>query len=121
MIYPSILAMRGLVLSVVCIVVVAKQAWMIVELLSSILLLVAQMSYPIAVLPPLLQYVAVVSPLTWSVEGFRGFLMEGFAFSTAMNAVVALVVLDIVFITIGLLLFRLTERNISSRGTLSEF
>ncbi|MGV9103579.1 MAG: hypothetical protein ACOC3C_05650 [Candidatus Thorarchaeota archaeon] len=47
--------------------------------------------------------------------------MEGFAFSTAMNAVVALVVLDIVFITTGLLLIRFTERNISSRGTLSEF
>ncbi|MBD3158388.1 MAG: hypothetical protein GF309_06305 [Candidatus Lokiarchaeota archaeon] len=117
----SILAMQGLVLTVVCIVLVAKQAWMVVEFLSSILLLVAPMSYPLAVLPPLLQYVALASPLTWSVEGFRGFLMQGLAFSAAMNAVVALVVLDVVFIVIGLLLFRLTERNIRSRGALSEF
>lgn len=117
----SILAMQGLVLTVVCIVLVAKQAWMVVEFLSSILLLVAPMSYPLAVLPPLLQYVALASPLTWSVEGFRGFLMEGLAFSAAMNAVVALVVLDVVFIVIGLLLFRVTERNIRSRGALSEF
>lgn len=117
----SILAMQGLVLTVVCIVLVAKQAWMVVEFLSSILLLVAPMSYPLAVLPPLIQYVALASPLTWSVEGFRGFLMEGLAFSAAMNAVVALVVLDVVFIVIGLLLFRVTERNIRSRGALSEF
>jgi len=117
----SILAMQGLVLTVVCIVLVAKQAWMVVEFLSSILLLIAPMSYPLAVLPPLLQYVALASPLTWSVEGFRGFLMEGLAFSAAMNAVVALVFLDVLFIVIGLLLFRVTERNIRSRGALSEF
>lgn len=117
----SILAMQGLVLTVVCIVLVAKQAWMVVEFLSSILLLVAPMSYPLAVLPPLLQYVALASPLTWSVEGFRGFLMEGLAFSAAINAVGALVVLDVVFIVIGLLLFRVTEKNIRSRGALSEF
>jgi len=75
----SVIGMQGLIFTVVCIVLVAKQGWMIVEFLSSSLLLVAPISYPIAVLPSVLQYFSIASPLTWSVEGFRGFLMDGVA------------------------------------------
>jgi ABC-2 type transport system permease protein len=117
----SVIGMQGLIFTVVCIVLTAKQGWMIVELLSSTLLLVAPISYPIAVLPSVLQYFAIASPLTWSVEGFRGFLMEGIAYSGALNAVVALIILDIVFVIIGGLLFRYTERYVRKRGALSQF
>ncbi|MFW9795312.1 MAG: ABC transporter permease, partial [Candidatus Thorarchaeota archaeon] len=108
----SIIAMQGLVFTIVCIVLLAKQAWMIVEVLSSVLMLVAPMSYPLAVLPPLLQYFAMASPLTWTVEGFRGFLMEGIAYSGVINAVIALVVLDVLFIIIGAAMFSATEKYV---------
>jgi len=117
----SVIGMQGLIFTVVCIVLVAKQGWMIVEFLSSSLLLVAPISYPIAVLPSVLQYFSIASPLTWSVEGFRGFLMDGVAYSGAFNAVVALIVLDIVFVIVGYLLFRHTERYVRRRGALSQF
>ncbi|MFW9811639.1 MAG: ABC transporter permease [Candidatus Thorarchaeota archaeon] len=117
----SVIGMQGLIFTVVCIVLTAKQGWMIVEFLSSSLLLVAPISYPIAVLPSVLQYFAVVSPLTWSVEGFRGFLMDGIAYSGAFNAVVSLIILDIAFVIIGSLLFRYTERYVRKRGALSQF
>ena len=117
----SVIGMQGLIFTVVCIVLVAKQGWMIVEFLSSTLLLVAPISYPIAVLPQILQYFSVVSPLTWSVEGFRGFLMDGIAYSGAFNAIVALIVLDIVFVIVGFLLFKHTERYVRRRGALSQF
>ncbi len=117
----SVIGMQGLIFTVVCIVLTAKQGWMIVEFLSSTLLLVAPISYPIAVLPTALQYFSVVSPLTWSVEGFRGFLMEGIAYSGAFTAVTALIVLDIIFVIIGGLLFRYTERYVRRKGALSQF
>jgi ABC-2 type transport system permease protein len=117
----SVIGMQGLIFAVVCIVLTAKQGWMIVEFLSSTLFLVAPISYPIAVLPPVLQYFSVVSPLTWSVEGFRGFLMDGIAYSGAFNAIVALIILDIVFVIVGGLLFRYTERYVRKRGALSQF
>jgi ABC-type multidrug transport system permease subunit len=117
----SIIAMQGLVFTVVCIILLAKQAWMVVELLSSVLFLVAPMSYPIAVLPPVLQYIAVASPLTWSVEGFRGFLMGSLGGSLVVNAITALVVLDVVFILLGVLMFRYTERYVRRKGALSQF
>jgi ABC-2 type transport system permease protein len=117
----SIIAMQGLVFTIVCIVLIAKQAWMIVEVLSSVLMLVAPMSYPLAVLPPVLQYFAMVSPLTWTVEGFRGFLMEGIAYSGVINAVIALIILDVVFIIVGTAMFSATEKYVRSKGALEQF
>lgn len=117
----SIIALQGLVFTIVCIVLLAKQAWMIVEFLSSMLLLVAPMSYPIAVLPPVLQYISLVSPLTWSVEGFRGFLLAEFAGPSVMDVIVVLIILDVVFLALGTLLFYSTERYVRKKGALSQF
>jgi len=117
----SVIGMQGLIFTIVCIVLTAKQGWMIVEFLSSTLLLVAPISYPIAVLPSVLQYLSIVSPLTWSVEGFRGFLMNGIAYSGAFNAVMALIILDIVFVIVGGLLFKYTESYVRKKGALSQF
>jgi len=117
----SVIGMQGLIFTIVCIVLTAKQGWMIVEFLSSTLLLVAPISYPIAVLPSVLQYLSIVSPLTWSVEGFRGFLMNGIAYSGAFNAVMALIILDVVFVIVGGLLFKYTESYVRKKGALSQF
>ena len=117
----SILAMQGLIFTVVCIILLAKQAWMVVEFLSSILFLVAPLTYPIAVLPPMLQYISYGSPLTWSVEGFRAFLMGSLTGPSLTTTVGALIVLDIIFITLGTLLFRRAERYVRAKGALSQF
>ncbi len=117
----SVIGMQGLIFAIVCVVLTAKQGWMIVEFISSTLLLVAPISYPIAVLPTVLQYFSYVSPLTWSVEGFRGFLMDGIAYSGAFNAIVALIILDVIFVILGGLLFKRTERYVRKKGALSQF
>lgn len=117
----SIIGLQGLVFTVVCIVLLAKQAWMVVEFLSSILFLVAPMTYPIAVLPPILQYISYGSPLTWSVEGFRGFLMGSLAGPALLHTVGALIIIDFAFIVIGTLMFRRAERYVRARGALSQF
>ena len=117
----SIIGLQGLVFTIVCVVLLAKQAWMVVEFMSSILFLVAPMTYPIAVLPPILQYVSYGSPMTWSVEGFRGFLMGSLTGPALMTTVAALILLDVIFILLGMALFRRTERYIRSRGALSKF
>jgi ABC-2 type transport system permease protein len=117
----SIIGLQGLVFAVVCVILLAKQAWMVVEFLSSILFLVAPLTYPIAVLPPILQYVSYGSPMTWSVEGFRGFLMGSLTGSALLITVGALIILDIIFIALGTLLFRRAERYVRSKGALSQF
>ena len=94
---------------------------MIVEFITSGLLLVAPMAYPIAVLPPILQYISQASPLTWSTEAFRGFLMNGLAYQGVLQAVIALVILDIIFFTAGAIMFRYTERFVRRKGALEQF
>jgi len=117
----SILALQGIVFALTCVVLLAKQGWMIIEFISSALMLVAPMAYPIAVLHPMLQYVSVASPLTWTVESFRGFLMYGFAAPGIMTAIVALLILDVIYVVVGILMFRYTERYVRRKGALSQF
>ena len=117
----SIIGLQGLVFAIVCVVLLAKQAWMVVEFMSSVLFLVAPMTYPIAVLPPILQFVSMGSPLTWSVEGFRGFLMGSLTGPALMTTIAALIILDVIFIVLGTALFNRTERYVRSRGALSQF
>ncbi|RDE17184.1 MAG: hypothetical protein C4K48_00200 [Candidatus Thorarchaeota archaeon] len=117
----AVIGLQGVAFAVTCIVLLAKQGWMIVEFISSGLLLVAPMSYPLSVLPPILQYVGMASPLTWSVEGFRGFLMNGLAYQGVVQAVLTLVILDMIFFAFGALMFRYTERYVRAKGALEQF
>ncbi|MBN2230025.1 MAG: ABC transporter permease [Candidatus Thorarchaeota archaeon] len=117
----AIFGLQGIAFAVTCVVLLAKQGWMIVEFISSGLILVAPMAYPLSVLPPVLQYIGMASPLTWSVEGFRGFLMNGLAYQGVVQAVVTLIVLDIIFFIFGLLMFRYTERYVRAKGALEQF
>jgi len=117
----AVIGLQGLVFAIICIVLLAKQGWMIVELITSTLLLVAPTAYPLAVLPPILQYVSRASPLTWSVEGFRGFLTDGLAYAGVVQAVLSLIVLDVIFVAMGALMFRYTERYVRSKGALEQF
>lgn len=117
----AIIGLQGIAFAVTCIVLLAKQGWMIVEFISSGLLLVAPMSYPLSVLPPILQYIGMASPLTWSVEGFRGFLMYGLAYQGVVQAVMTLIILDVIFFAFGALMFRYTERYVRLKGALEQF
>ncbi|MHA2265981.1 MAG: ABC transporter permease [Candidatus Thorarchaeota archaeon] len=117
----SIIGLQGIVFALTCIVLLAKQGWMIIEFVSSTLMLVAPLSYPIAVLHPILQYISVASPVTWSVEGFRSFLMYGLAAPGIATAVVALIILDIIFVLFGVLMFKYTERYVRRKGALAQF
>ena len=117
----AIIGLQGVAFAITCIVLLAKQGWMIVEFITSGLLLVAPMAYPISVLPPILQYVSNASPLTWSTEAFRGFLMNGLAYQGVIQAVIALIILDVIFFAVGYLMFTYTERFVRRKGALEQF
>jgi ABC-2 type transport system permease protein len=117
----AVIGMQGIVFAMTCIVLLAKQGWMIIEVVSEVFLILAPISYPIAVLPPIMQYVSLASPLTWSVDAFRSFLMYGLLTPGIIQAVVALVIIDVLFITVGTLMFKYTERYVRAQGALSQF
>jgi ABC-2 type transport system permease protein len=116
-----VIGMQGIVLTLVCVVLLAKQGWMVIEFLASGLTLLAPMAYPLAVFPPIIQYIATASPLTWSVDAFRNFLIFGLAGPAANQAVAALLILDTIYLLIGMVLFKRTEKYVRSKGALTQF
>ncbi len=116
-----VIGMQGIVLTLVCVVLLAKQGWMVIEFLAGGLTLLAPMAYPLAVFPPIIQYLSAASPLTWSVDAFRNFLIFGLAGPAVGQAVVALLILDSVYLLIGMALFKRTEKYVRSKGALTQF
>jgi ABC-type polysaccharide/polyol phosphate export permease len=117
----AVIGMQGVVFALTCIVLLAKQGWMIIEVVSEVFLIIAPISYPIAVLPPILQYVSLASPLTWSVDAFRSFMMYGLLAPGVIQAVVSLLIIDVLFIVVGSLMFKYTEKYVRFQGALSQF
>jgi len=117
----GIVGLQGVIYAVACIVLVAKQGWMIVEILGSSLMLIAPFSYPLAVLPVTLQLIAMGQPLSWMTEGFRNSLVFGLAAPGLLEAVLMLLLLDAVYLAVGSLLFKRTEQWVRKRGALAHF
>jgi len=116
-----VLGLQGLVLFFACVVLLARRAWMAVELLVSTIKLLTPMSYPIIVLPTVLQAAAQGVPTYHGLESFRQFLLFGIFTPTAWYSVLMLLLLDAVYILIGWLLFRASDIFIRRRAGLAKF
>ncbi|MCF2137734.1 MAG: ABC transporter permease [Candidatus Thorarchaeota archaeon] len=116
-----VIGMQGIVYAVASIVLVAKQGWMLVEFVGSSLVLIAPLSYPLAVLPPVLQMAAMGSPLSWGADAFRNSLVFGLAAPGLVQSVVMLLLLDAIYLLVGGLLYKATDRWVRNRGALAQF
>jgi ABC-2 type transport system permease protein len=61
--------------------------------------------YPIELMPPALQYIAVLNPLTYAVDATRGLLISGDISVLAVD-VAAIVVFDVVIFAVASVSFR---------------
>ncbi len=87
-------------------------------IVSSLLLLVSGVYYPVSVLPDWMQAVARLSPVTYALEGSRKALLEGAGFSELRGEILALVIMGAVFVPLGLWVFHLGERYAKRTGKL---
>ena len=71
----SILAI-GLLLAAIC-MQTRQESWSYPEAASGALFLISGVVFPLAVLPPPVQALGLVTPLTWWIEGFRHALFPG--------------------------------------------
>ncbi|MHA1247605.1 MAG: ABC transporter permease [Candidatus Thorarchaeota archaeon] len=117
----GVIALQGVVYAIACVVMVAKQGWMIVEFIGDFLILLAPTAYPLAVLPWFLQAASLASPLTWTVEAFRDALILGPGAPSLVTAALVLLTLDAIYVPLGLLLYKRTETWVRKRGALSQF
>ena len=86
--------------------------------ISSILLLVSGVYYPIAVLPDWMEPLAAVSPATYVLEGMRATILDGAPTSDLGRYLLPIVLLGLLAIPLGIGVFTWAERYAKRSGRL---
>ena len=86
--------------------------------ISSVLLLVSGVYYPVEVLPTWMEWIAKISPATYALRGIRHSILEGAGVSAVWGDIWPLIVIGIVSIPLGLEVFRRGERYAKRHGKL---
>ena len=82
------------------------------------LLVVSGVYYPVEVLPAWMEWLSVISPATYALDGVREAILEGAGLSTMWDEIWPLIVIGIVSIPLGLWVFRRGERYAKRHGKL---
>jgi len=88
------------------------------HVLQALVLLVSGVYYPVSVLPGWLQPFARLSPATYVLEGMRAGLLEGASTASMLRYVWPLLLMGIIFIPLGVFIFRVAERYAKRSGKL---
>ena len=86
--------------------------------ISSILLLVSGVYYPISVLPGWMQKIAAVSPATYVLEGMRATILEGQPTSALGGYLLPILLLGVLTVPLGVAVFAWAERYAKRTGRL---
>jgi ABC-2 type transport system permease protein len=89
-----------------------------VFMISSLLLLVSGVYYPISVLPAWMQALAKVSPATYVLDGVRASVLEGVGVGALWTELIILLVIGVITIPAGVWVFILVERYAKRAGLL---
>ena len=83
-----------------------------------LLLVVSGVYYPVTVLPQWMQWLSVISPATYTLEGCRKAILDGASLSQVWPDIWPLIVIGAVAVPLGLLVFRRGERYAKQHGRL---
>ena len=90
----------------------------VTSIVTAILLLVSGIYYSVVVLPTWLQPLAVISPVTYALEGIRNTLLDGASFGSQWSNIWPLLIMGGVFPPLGLWLFQRGEHFAKRTGRL---
>jgi ABC-2 type transport system permease protein len=83
-----------------------------------LLLVVSGVYYPVEVLPQWMQWISVISPATYALDGMRDAIINGDGLSKMWDEIWPLIVIGIVSVPLGLEVFRRGERYAKKHGKL---
>lgn len=79
-------------------------------IISSILLLVSGVYYPVSVLPQWMQWFSTISPATYVLEAMRGAILEGQSSTELLGGMIPVVIIGLITIPLGMWIFGYFER-----------
>jgi len=77
--------------------------------------------FPITILPEWLQTISYILPITYSLNGMRHALLQGYSFSALAPEIIALMVFSVVLVPLGLLSFRYAVKRAKMDGSLVQY
>jgi ABC-2 type transport system permease protein len=83
-----------------------------------LLLVVSGVYYPVSVLPQWMQWLSVLSPATYTLEGARKAILDGAGVSAVWDDLWPLILIGVVAVPLGLYVFSLGERYAKRHGRL---
>lgn len=117
----SLLPVIGLGIFFASLVLWLKEINSMVFLVRGIFMVFAGMTYPIEVLPAWMQSVSAALPLTYAIRAMRAVGLTGAGWADVRQDALALAAFSVIFIAVGLISFRLVERQGQRAGTLSHY
>ena len=114
-----LLGLYGLGIIVAGLTIALKQWWVVSEALSTLIVVVTPIAYPLAVLPLVLRKVSMFLPTTYGIIGVRHFLLGEELVVGLPTIFLRLFVILIVWLTFGMIVFLIMDRFGRKRGSLS--
>jgi len=87
-------------------------------IVSSVLLLVSGVYFPVSVLPDWMQFIAQFSPVTYALNGIRAALLEGAPIASLWAEIWPLLIMGAIFVPLGIVVFQAGERYAKRTGKL---
>lgn len=114
-----LLGLYGLGIIVAGLTIALKQWWVVSEALSTLIVVVTPIAYPLAVLPFVLRKLSMFLPTTYGIIGVRHFLL-GEELAIALPTIfLRLSLILVVWLTFGMIVFLVMDRYGRKRGSLS--
>jgi ABC-2 type transport system permease protein len=114
-----VIGLYGLGVLIAGLTIGLKQWWVISEALSTLMLVVTPIAYPLAVLPVFLQKLSLLLPTTYGVMGIRHLLLGERIAYDLVTIFFRLGIILVVWVAFGLLIFMIMDRYGRKKGFVS--
>lgn len=117
----AIISFASIGIIAAAIIMVIKRGDAVTGMIASVATLVGGVYYPVAILPPGLQLLARLLPITYALRVMRQALLGGAAWAELAPDLFALAIFCVVLLPISLLLFRYAVQRARFEGTLAHY
>lgn len=117
----TIVAMTAVGIIAASFIMVLKRGDPVTWLFNSLGLLLGGVYYPVSLMPPWLQTLSRLLPITYALEAMRRALLTNASFQELMPDILALVIFSVVLVPVSLYVFRRAVHRAKVEGSLAHF
>lgn len=117
----SMLSVYGLGMTFASLVITAKEAGQLVQLVRGLVMIFCGITYPIAIMPGWMQGVARWLPQTYMIQGLRDALLANASFADLVPDLLILLAFGVFWMVTGYVVFTRMERRARQTGAIGQY